>query len=223
MGEVVMDITDFDSARNVQALAKTAVNSSVREMMHTAQEWPFLLATETQTLTQGVSVYDFPSDTSSVDWESFYLKRHSTEDNQPRRLHVISYTEYLDTRRPVDDIGGADNYAIPEVVFQTQDMKFGVSPVPSTDYQIEYKRFIYPDDMVAADDVCIVPSRFDNVILDGAMFYMLMYRSNEQGAAIYRDKLNTGIKTMRQILLDDPLVVRSTMLTPARRIPSLLS
>jgi hypothetical protein len=213
MGEVVMDVTDFPIARNVQALSKTAINSSVREILHTAQEWPFLLTTQTQTLTKGVGVYSFPANTSSVNWDSFYLKQHPTANNNPSRLRVITYTDYLNSRRPQDDSTGEDGEGPPNVVYQTNDLKFGVSPLPSTDFQIEYQYFSYPDDMTAASDNCIVPSRFDNIIIDGAMFYMLMYRSNEQGAAIYRDKFDLGIRSMRRLLMDDPIYVTSTAIT----------
>lgn len=39
LNEVVMDATDFATARNIQALAKDAVNSAIREILHSAQEW----------------------------------------------------------------------------------------------------------------------------------------------------------------------------------------
>ncbi len=61
------------SKRN-ETVAKNAINSSIRELMHSAQEWPFALATQTQTLTVGTGTYSFPSNTSTVDWDSFYLK-----------------------------------------------------------------------------------------------------------------------------------------------------
>ncbi len=32
----------FDDVRNVQALAKQAVNNSIRNILQTGQEWPFL-------------------------------------------------------------------------------------------------------------------------------------------------------------------------------------
>lgn len=212
MGEVVMDATDFDGARNVQALAKTAINSSVREILHSAQEWPFLLSIETQMLTKGVGLYDFPTNTSSVNWDSFYLKQHPVINNSPLRLNIITYVDYLKNRRPRDDANGENGEGAPQVVYQTNDLKFGVSPPPSTNFEIEYQYFSYPDDMVSDSDLCIVPSRFDNVVIDGAMFYMLMYRSNEQGAAIYRDKFDMGIRSMRRLLMDDPLYVTSTAL-----------
>ena len=94
MGEVTMDSTEFDGARNVQALAKQAINSSVKELMHSAQEWPFALVTGTQTLaTDGTSVYNFPTSFSSVDWESFYLRQLPSANNEPKRLHVMSYVQ----------------------------------------------------------------------------------------------------------------------------------
>ena len=223
VGEVTMDSTDFDNARNVQALAKIAINSSVRELMHSAQEWPFALMTNTQTLaTDGTATYAFPSDFSSVDWESFYLKQLSTANNQPKRLPVLTYTQYLDERRPIEDQTGAGGYAAPEAVYQTQDGFFGVTPKSNQAYQIEYKYWKFPADLVESTDECIVPSRFDSVVIDGAMTYMMLYRSNEQSAAIHRDKFENGIRTMRRLLLDEPLTMRSTMIVPALVSPRVM-
>jgi hypothetical protein len=223
MGEVTMDSTDFDNARNIQALAKNAINSSVRELMHSAQEWPFALVTQTQTLaTNGTATYAFPSDFSSVDWESFYLKQLTAANNQPKRLLVLTYTQYLDERRPVEDQTGTGGYGAPEVVYQTQNDYFGVSPKSDQAYEIEYKYWRFPNDLVSANDACIVPSRFDNVLIDGAMTYMMLYRSNEQSAAIHRDKFENGIKTMRRLLLDEPLTMRSTMIVPALVSPRVM-
>lgn len=216
MGEVTMDSTDFDNARNIQALAKNAINSSVRELMHSAQEWPFVLTTVTKTLaTDGTATYAFPSDFSSVDWESFYLKQLTAANNQPKRLPVLTYTQYLDERRPTEDQTGSGGYGAPEAIYQTQEGYFGVSPKSDQAYEIEYKYWKFPADLVDAADTCIVPSRFDNVLIDGAMTYMMLYRSNEQSASIHRDKFDNGIKTMRRLLMDEPLTMRSTMIVPA--------
>jgi hypothetical protein len=216
IGEVTMDSNDFNNARNIQALAKNAINSSVRELMHSAQEWPFALTTVTITLaTDGTATYAFPADFSSVDWESFYLKQLTAANNQPRRLPVVTYTEYLDEYRPIEDQTGTGGYGAPEVVYQTQAGLFGVSPKSDQAYEIEYKYWEFPNDLVNATDECIIPSRFDNVLIDGAMTYMMLYRSNEQSAAIHREKFETGIKTMRRLLMDEPLTMRSTMIVPA--------
>ena len=44
MNEVTLDTAGdgFDTVRNVQALAKDAVNSSIRLILQNGQEWPFL-------------------------------------------------------------------------------------------------------------------------------------------------------------------------------------
>ena len=212
LGEVPMDSSEFPNARNIQALAKTAINSSVREILHVAQEWPFTLQTYTQTLTVGQNVYDFPADMSSVDWESFYLK---TLDNinQPARLDTLNYVDYLNKHRPQDDLNGTSGYGSTRFVFQTQDLKFGVTPPPDRAYEIEYKYWSFPANMSAATDVCIIPDRFSSVILDGAMVYMMVYRSNEQSASIHQSRFDQGIKTMRRLYLDEPLYITSTALS----------
>ena len=212
MGEVTLDSTEFDGARNIQALAKNAVNSSIRELMHGAQEWPFALTTNTQTLTVGTGQYSFPSNTSVVDWESFYLKKLTAADNDPTRLSVLTYTDYLDNHRPREDMNGTGGYGPAIAVYQTQESKFGVTPIPDQAYQIEYKYWSFPVDLSSSTDVCIVPDRFTSVLLDGAMFYMLMFRSNEQGATMYKEKFDTGVRTMRRLLLDEPMYMRSTII-----------
>ena len=212
LGEVPMDSSELPTARNIQALAKTAINSSVREILHVAQEWPFTLQTYTQTMTIGQSVYDFPADMSSVDWESFYLKTFDSI-NQPGKLDTLSYVDYISKYRPQDDLNGVGGYNSPRYVYQTQDLKFGSTPLPDRAYEIEYKYWSFPANMVAADDVCIIPDRFSSVILDGAMVYMMVYRSNEQSASIHQTRFDQGIKTMRRLYLDEPLYITSTALS----------
>ena len=81
LNEVEMDSTTFATARNVQALAKDAINASVREILHVAQEWSFTLATGTQLTTAGTAEYSFPASLSSVDWDSFYIRQRVDQTN----------------------------------------------------------------------------------------------------------------------------------------------
>ena len=211
LNEVTIDQSDFATVRNVQALAKDSVNSSVRKIIQSAQEWPFTLTTEEQTLTAGTGTYDFPADMSSVDWESFYIKQLADKSNQPRRLAVIPYAEYLDTYRPGDDTGDSGSgIGVPLRVYQTQEEKFGVTPTPDDAYVIEYKYWIFPTAMTAFGDVCVIPDRFIHVVIDGAMMYMMRFRSNEQSAAVHQNDFVEGIKMMRRVLVDDNLSLRST-------------
>jgi hypothetical protein len=211
LNEVTIDQDDFAGVRNVQALAKDAVNSSIRKIIQSAQEWPFTLATYEQTLTAGTREYDFPADMSSVDWESFYIKQLASKSNQPRKLAVIPYTEYLETYRSGDDTGDSGSgIGVPLRVYQTQEEKFGVTPSPDDAYVIEYKYWTFPTALSAYDDVCVVPDRFIHVVIDGAMMYMMRFRSNEQSAAVHQNDFVEGIKMMRRVLVDDNLSLRST-------------
>ncbi len=212
MGEVTLDSSQFDDARNVQGLAKAAINSSIREILHTTQELPFTLVTQVQTMTIGTGVYSLPANASSVDWESFYLKKLGSANNAPARLTPISYAHYLNQYRSIEENTSTGGYTYPTHVYQTQDFKFGVTPIPDAAYQIEYKYWRFPDPLAVAADECVIPSRFDTIIIDGGMMYMMLYRSNEQSAAIHKDKFENGIKSLRRLVSDDPLEVRSTVI-----------
>lgn len=211
LNEVPLDLAGdgFDSVRNVQALAKDAINNSIRAIIQDGQEWPFLKTTYTQTLTAGTKEYSFPADMSSVDWDTVYLKKLSSVENQPKRLPVLSYEEYIDKFRPLDDTGAT---GAPDFAYQTYEEKFGVTPTPDEAYEVEYVYWSYPADMSAWNDTCIIPVRFKHVIIDGAMMYMMRFRSNDQSAMIHQEAFKEGIKAMRRILLDDKLDLRSTVI-----------
>lgn len=219
LNEVTLDTggDGFDTVRNVQALAKDAVNSSIRLILQDGQEWPFLKTTYTQTLSVGTRQYAFPADYSSADWDTFYLKKLSSENNSPMRLSVISYDQYIQNVRPSDDTGDQVNGdGPPSLVYQTLGTSFGVSPIPDAAYQIEYVYWKFPTDLSAFNDVAIIPDRFKHVVIDGAMMFMMRFRSNEQSAAMHQNNFEDGIKTMRRVLIDDTLFVRSTVVGDSR-------
>lgn len=214
MNEVELDIggDGFSDVRNLQALAKDAVNSSVREILQISQEWPFTLNTYTQALTAGVGVYDFPADFSKADWDTFYIKKLVSKDNSPMRLPVVTFNDYIRNFRGQEDSSGVSGYSIPSTVYKTQDTKFGVTPLPDDAYEVEYRYWSYPNDMTLYNDVCIIPDRFKTVLVDGAAMYLMRFRANEQGGAIHQQKFEDGIKNMRRLLLDSPSYVSSTII-----------
>jgi hypothetical protein len=214
LNEVQMDSTEFDTARNVQSLAKDAVNSSIRELMHSVQEWPFVSATKTQTLTAGTGTYAFPVNMSSIDWDSFYLQQLPAQNNVPKKIPYITYTAYIETQKPKEDQTGTSGQAAPLFVYDTpNNLSFGVTPLPNDAYKIDYNYWYFPDDLINATDVCVVPDRFRNVLIDGAMMYMMIFRSNEQSASIHKTNFEMGIKVMRRLLIGETNLMRSTAIT----------
>ena len=213
LNEVQIDQADFANVKNVQALAKDAINSSVRQMLQDAQEWPFTLVTYEQTLVAGTNAYNFPADYSKADWDTFYIKQLTSENNTPKKLNLITYDQYLTYYRSVEDLSGETGRTDPDYVYMTQDTKFGVTPVPDASYVVEYRYWKYPADLVAYDDTAVIPDRFKHVVIDGAMMYMMLFRSNEQSATMHSQKFEDGIKMMRRLVVDQSVNVVSTIIT----------
>lgn len=214
LNEVQIGLSDFPAVKNVQSLAKDAINSSIREILQDAQEWSFTHVTYTQTLTSGIGTYDFPADYSKADWDTFYLT--STNNTDPRHLPALSYDTYVRERRALNDASGVGGYDKPINVYKTQEGKFGVTPVPSGAYEIEYRYWKFPVDLTAAEDVCIIPDRFKHVVVDGAMMYMMHFRSNEQSAQLHAQKFQEGVKTMRRLIVDSKDYLSSTVIYNGR-------
>ena len=202
----------FSTAKNVQAIAKDAINNSIREILQDGHQFPFLKTTTTQTLTAGTGTYDLPTDIASVDWETFYLQALSSAGNTARSLPTIPFEEYVRIYKAIEENSGTGARSSPDLVYQTSEEKFGVTPLPDAAYVIEYVYYKFPADLSAFDDEMIIPDRFKYIIIDGAMVYMMRFRSNEQSAQIHQAKFQEGIKSMRRLLLDDPLFVRSSMI-----------
>ena len=215
LNEVTLDTAGdgFDTVRNVQALAKDAINNSIRNIIQTGQQWSFLKNTYTETLTAGTRLYSFPADFATVDWDTFYLKKLDSANNTPSFLPTISFEEYTQRFRGLDDEGDSGSgISAPQQVYQTLEAKFGVTPVPNNSYQVEYVYWSFPSDLTAFNDTSVIPDRFNHVVIDGAMMYMMRFRSNDQSAAIHQQNFEDGIKSMRRILMDDPLDIRSTVI-----------
>jgi hypothetical protein len=183
----------------------------------------FLKQQKSQTLTAGTGTYDFPTDTASIDWDTFYLKALTSAGNLAKALPLITFEQYVKFYKATEENSGASARTSPIVVYQTAEEKFGVSPVPDAAYVIEFVYYKFPDDLTAAADTMIIPDRFKHIVIDGAMMYMMRFRSNEQSAQIHQQKFKDGIKVMRRLLLDDPLFVRSTFINRPRSSSNVLS
>jgi len=222
LNEVQIDTAGdgFDTLRNVQALAKDAINSSIRRILQDGQEWPFIKTTTTQTLTQGVTTYSFPADYSSSDWDTYYIKQLAAKGNTPAVLKPMSFEEYTQTHRSSDDVAPATGLDTPIQVFQTYGSTFGVTPVPDAAYEVEYTYWSIPSTLTLYNDVSVIPDRFSHTVIDGAMMYMMQFRSNAQSAQMHQEAFEEGIKAMRNILMDDTLHMRSTYIVRTRRLTS---
>lgn len=210
LNEVQLTSSNFASATGFYQQAKEAVNAAIRYVNQSQFEWPFNHVEQEDELTAGTIRYAFPADMKTPDMETFRIKRDNTLGNDTRKLKVISYEEYLDKfidQEYNDSTGIRD---IPQYVFRAPNGEYGVVPPPKEDYTLIYEYFRFPVDLINATDVPNIPERFRYIIVDGAMYYAYLFRSNTQDAVLSKDKFDEGIKDMRTLLVNRTEYVRST-------------
>lgn len=214
VNEVPLTSLNFSSATGFYGTAKDSVNAAIRFLNQSTYEWPFNHVEQQTTLTPGTIRYAYPADVKTVDFDSFRIKRNPTFNNQTSRLQQITYEEYLD--RHVDDEYNTSDTSIrslPRYVFRTPDQNFGVHPAPNNAYELVYEYYRLPVDLVNATDVPSVPEQFRYVLVDGAMYYVYLFRGNTQDATLQLQKFQEGIKDMRSIYINRYEYVRDTRVT----------
>jgi hypothetical protein len=217
LNEVQLTSTNFATAIGFYGQCKDAVNAAIMDIQQQQFEWPFNFVSHDETLSTGTTRYAFPSDARTIDMDSFRIKFDETLDSNTVKLKVLNYDEYLE--KFVDQEYSTDNslQGPPQYVFRAPGMEFGVVPAPDKDYEIVYEYYRTNVSLVNATDVPAIPEIYRHVIVEGAMYYAYMFRSNEQAAVIAKAKFEQGIKNMRTILINRYEYVRSTALNRPQR------
>ncbi len=210
LNEVELTSATFPNAVGYYASVKDAVNSAIRHINFDQFEWPFNHVTQEETLSAGVTRYQFPSDAKTADMDSFRIRKNTTFNTQTSRLRLLSYEEYLDKYIDQEYNAGANN-DLPHSVFRTPDMGFGVVPSPSQAFELVYEYYRIPVDLILHSDVPTVPEVFSHVINDGAMYYTYLFRSDIEAAQLTLQKFQEGVKNMRTVYINRYEYARSTM------------
>lgn len=203
LNESEISVSDFASVQGVHALAKDAILASVDEINQMDREWPFNSTSTSQTLTAGQEVYTWPSDFQAVDWDSFYIQKSSSPNTNTIRLRRINKDVWYRRYREIDYDSESTGVAVPRFVFK-YGTGYGVTPSPNAAYTLYYNYFSFPTRMSAYDDTTTIPDRFDWVIVDGAIYYMNLFRENESTADRMEAKFKKSMKTMRSLLINVP-------------------
>ena len=206
--EVELDSTTFSTATGFHSAAKDYVNDAIRSVQQSEYEWPFNWAETTVTIVPGQTdpqLYSLHADAESVDWETFTLVRDDSLAVPETYLKYIDYDEWFQRHRDTDksQVGSATlGIQLPSRVFRTQDLKFGITPVPDRAYQVKYQYWGFTSELTAHGDTTTIPSRFDHVITAGAIADVYMFRSNMQAFNMYKKKHTDGISKMRELLIN---------------------
>lgn len=217
LNEVPLTSSNFASATGFYSQAKAAVNSSIQDINQDYIEWPFNHIRDEITLTPGETRYAFSNDMKSVDMDSFRIKRDSALNNETVKLQIISYEDYLDKYIDQEYNTSTSIRGLPSYVFRAPNLEFGVVPAPDQSYELVYEYYRNTVDLLNYNDVPDIPETYRQVIVEGAMYYCYMFRSNEQAAALAKAKFEKGVKNMRTIVLNRYEYVRSTAIQSNKR------
>lgn len=209
INEVPLTAANFATATGIHGTAKNAINASIRQINQEEFEWPFNVQAGSQILT-GLPVpdqlYPLPSDYKAIDWHTFYLERLPSENQEGSFLRLIPYEEWVQYRRTIDEeiIATAqtgDKY-VPVRIFRTPDEQFGVTPPPTAAFTVKFTYWNVPVDLTADTDTTTIPSRFNHIIVEGAMTHMGLFKDNFEATQIHRDTFKRGISNMRTQLVN---------------------
>lgn len=210
LNEVEIADADFASVRGVQATAKDAIRNAIAKINQAEYEWPFNAAEHTQILAIGQEEYSWPQYFKTVDWNSFKLEKDDSLGINTKNLKFISRDTYYKDHRPDNDDAGSAGSGVPEFIFPAHGNGYGVSPSPSQTYTLKFRYYMNHTDMVAYSDTTRIPETYDNIIIEGALMQMYMFRDNMESAGISAQLFQQGVKEMQGILINQYEAIRDT-------------
>ena len=112
--------------------------------------------------------------------------RCSRSDVTRQKVLYISYDDYLQNYKQIDDRNDSDVFGTPAKVYILPNFTaFGVTPIPSSDEMtLSYNYYTTHTDLSAHGDNMSLPDRFSSLIIDRAKYYVYMLRSDPQHAQL---------------------------------------
>ena len=95
-------------------------------------------------------------------------------------------------------------FSPPEFVFSTFDDKYILSPIPDNEYKLEYKYYSPPTVLSSDTDTTTIPTRYEHVIIDAAMYYVFLFREDPESATVMETRTKRKIDRMRIELINKP-------------------
>ena len=210
LNEVEIAADNFSSIRGVQALVKDAVKCAVAKINQAEFEWPFNAAQETDTLVVGQEEYAWPSFFKAVDWNSFQIQKNDSFGTGYKTLSYKDRDDWLKNFRDTDMNSGTSGRGIPDFVFSAHGNGYGVTPSPDKTYSIRFNYFLNFTDITNATDVTRIPESHDSVLIDGALYYMYMFKDNTEAAQVAYGAFEKGIKDLQTLYINNTAAVRDT-------------
>lgn len=210
LNEVELTTSNFAGAQGYYNLTKDAVNAAIRHIHQEEFEWPWNHAEEEEILTAGEVRYSMPYDSKSINMNSFRIKRDAALNVSTVKLKVLNYEEYLDKYVDSEYNSSESARGIPRYVVRAPSRELLFVPSPNEAYEVVYEYYRNGVDMQKAADVPVIPEQYRHVIVDGAMYYAYVFRSDLQAAQLSQNKFTSGVKNMRSLNINRTEYLRDT-------------
>jgi hypothetical protein len=121
-----------------------------------------------------------------------------SENIPVKKLKYITYDNWNRTYLERDLANDSSAYGTPDIIYPTQDKKFGLTPVPDkSNYTIQYEYWKVHTDLSAHGDTMDLDDRFKDVIINKAKYYAHILRSDLQSAQLADREYKETLKIMR--------------------------
>lgn len=210
LNEVEISSAEFGSVRGVQALVKDSVKTAIAKINQAEFEWPFNAAEHTQQLVQGQSEYIWPDTFKVSDWNSFQIIKDESLNVNFTTLKLIDRDVWYAQHRDADYNAGSAGRGTPVYVFPSHGNGFGVTPSPDKDYQVRFRYYQNYADLTYYNDQTRIPTSFDSVVVDGALYHLYMFKDNIESAQAAFLSFEKGLKDLQTLYINNYEYVRDT-------------
>ena len=121
-----------------------------------------------------------------------------SENIPVKKLRYMTYDNWNRMYLERDLSNDSSAYGTPDIIYPTQDKKFGLTPVPNkSNYTIQYEYWKVHTDLSAHGDTMDLDDRFKDIIINKAKYYAHILRSDLQSAQLADREYKEALKIMR--------------------------
>jgi len=134
-----------------------------------------------------------------------------SENIPVKKLKYITYDDWNTRYSQKDLTNNSSSYGCPDIIYHTQDKKFGLSPVPDqSNYTVEYEYWKVHTDLSAHGDTMDLDDRFKDVIITKAKYYAYILRSDPQAASMAVKEYDNQLQFLRSEYINTKTYMRDT-------------
>ena len=85
-----------------------------------------------------------------------------------------------------------------------------MTPSPNKAYSVKFRYYLNYTNLTLFSDVTRIPTSFDTVIVDGALYHLYMFKDNIEAANVAYQALMSGIKDLQTLFINNFEYVRDT-------------